>query len=66
MNHKREGWATRKIKRAGSGDLKGLATPQQLGLVEENVQALLKQEWEKSKEEARTGRLVSKVSTYIP
>jgi hypothetical protein len=33
----------------------------QLELVESKVQALLKQEWEKSKEEARKGKLVSKV-----
>ena len=32
----------------------------ELEAIESNVQALLKQEWEKSKQEARKGRLVSK------
>jgi hypothetical protein len=32
----------------------------ELEIIESNVQALLKQEWEKSKEEARKGKLVTK------
>jgi hypothetical protein len=32
----------------------------ELEVIESNVQALLKQEWEKSKEEARKGKLVTK------
>ena len=32
----------------------------ELEVIESNVQALLKQEWEKSKEEARKGKLVIK------
>jgi hypothetical protein len=35
---------------------------QQLQTIEANVQALLKQEWEKSKQEARKGKLVSNPS----
>jgi hypothetical protein len=41
--------------------LDGPELAQQLELVESKVQALLKQEWEKSKQEAKKGKLVSKV-----
>jgi hypothetical protein len=43
-------------------DGSGVDAREQLETIERNVQALLKQEWEKSKEEARTGKLVSKLA----
>ena len=46
---------TTALDRAGNPDI-----PQHLEFIESNVQALLKQEWEKSKEEAHKGKLVTK------